>query len=249
MNKTADSEKPNDVSPKTEMLAGARDTVPLIVGAIPFGIIFGTLAVPSGLSFGAALSMSLFVFAGSAQFIALGLVAAGAAVPIIIVTTLVVNLRHLLYTATLLPFLKPLSSRWKAILAFWLTDETFVVAANRFHQTDNSPYKHWYQLGSAVAMYSNWIVCTLIGLTVGHMVPDIKSWGLEFAMPATFIGIVMPFIKNSPMLGAVIVASLVAIVGHGWPNNLGLITAAVAGVLAGITCELILSQKKPKTNE
>jgi 4-azaleucine resistance transporter AzlC len=240
------SAKPVSTTPKAEMLAGARDTIPLIIGAIPFGIIFGTLAVPSGLSFGATLCMSLFVFAGSAQFIALGLVSAGAALPIIVVTTFVVNLRHLLYTATLLPFLKPLSGCWKAALAFWLTDETFVVAAKRFHQQDASPHKHWYQLGSSIAMYSNWFVCTLIGLTAGNMVPNIKSWGLEFAMPATFIGIVMPFLKNWPMWCAVFTAGLMALAGHTWPYNLGLITAAISGVAAGIGSELYLERKKGK---
>jgi 4-azaleucine resistance transporter AzlC len=89
-------------SPQSEFWAGCRAIVPLVVGAIPFGLIFGTLSANSGLSFAAALAMSAFVFAGSAQFIALGLLAAGTALPLVILTTFVVNLRHLLYAVSLI---------------------------------------------------------------------------------------------------------------------------------------------------
>ena len=99
-----------------EFLTGARDTIPLLIGAFPFGLIYGTLAMSAGLSVAAAFAMSLFVFAGSAQFIAVGLFALGAAPPVIIVTTFIVNLRHLLYAANLLPFLGGLSRRWRLAL-------------------------------------------------------------------------------------------------------------------------------------
>ncbi|NER84739.1 MAG: AzlC family ABC transporter permease, partial [Leptolyngbya sp. SIO1D8] len=151
-------------SPWQEFWDGVRQTIPLIVGAIPFGIIFGTLAQTSGLSFAGALAMSACVFAGSSQFIALGLLAAGSPFGIIILTTWVVNLRHLLYSVGVLPYLKPLNQRWKLALGFWLTDETFMVAIQRYQRRDRSPYKHWFHLGSAISMYVNWQLCTLLGL-------------------------------------------------------------------------------------
>ena len=240
--------EPATASFRGEFLAGARDTIPLIVGAIPFGIIFGTLAQTSGVSFYAALAMSVFVFAGSAQFIALGLVAAGTALPMIIVTTLVVNLRHLLYTATLLPHLKRLSAMWKAALAFWLTDETFAVAVKRYAMPDGSKGKHWYQLGSSLAMYSNWILCTAVGLTAGQMFPGIRSWGLEFAMPATFIGMVVPYVVNRPMILSVTVAGITAVAANGLPHKLGLMAAALAGVAAGVVAEGFAKENRKKTN-
>ena len=122
------------LSVPSELLAGVRDTVPMIIGAIPFGIIFGTLATGSGLSFAGALAMSAFVFAGSAQFSALGLLAARTGWPIIVLTTFVVNLRHLLYAASLLPYVRHLSQFWRIPLAFWLTDETFAVVIKRYQQ-------------------------------------------------------------------------------------------------------------------
>ena len=129
-------------TPKSEFLSGIKAIIPLVVGAIPFGIIFGALASTSGLSSAATQGMSLFVFAGSAQFIAAGLVASGTSTIIIVLTTLVVNLRHMLYATTLAPHMQNLPTRWLLPLGFWLTDESFVVVIQRYQRLDKSPYKH-----------------------------------------------------------------------------------------------------------
>lgn len=226
-------------SPHSEFLAGAKATFPLVVGAIPFGIIFGTLAAGSGLSSAGTAAMSAAVFAGSSQFIAVGLIATGTNWPYIVLTTFVVNLRHALYSATLAPHVKHLSSSWHIPLAFWLTDETFVIAANRYNQADSPAHKHWYYLGSALFMYLNWNACTWLGLTLGQFIPNAAAWGLDFAMPVTFISMVVPYLKNRPMLAAVIVSGLVAVLAYPLPNKLGLILAAVAGIGAGIVIEMI----------
>ena len=230
-------------SRRTEFWLGARDTLPLVIGAIPFGIIFGTLAGSAGLSAAATMGMSLFVFAGSAQFIAMGLVAAGTVWPMVIVATFVVNFRHLLYTATLLPYLQRLPSRWQVPLAFGLTDETFVVAVSRWGRRDDSPYKHWYQLGSMVFMYTNWNICTIVGLIAGRMLEDIGGWGLDFAMVAAFIGMVIPYLKDRPHVCAAVAAGVSALLFNGLPHKLGLIIASIVGILAGVAAERL--QRKP----
>ncbi|WP_199312295.1 AzlC family ABC transporter permease [Phormidium tenue] len=224
-------------SPRQEAIAGARDIIPLVVGAIPFGIIFGTLAQGSGLSFGATLGMSAFVFAGSSQFIALGLLAAGSTLPLIVLTTVVVNLRHMLYAASLLPYVQGASQRWKVLIGFFLTDEAFAVAIRRYGQPDLSPHKHWYYLGAAVTMYGNWILCTWLGLTVGQLIPNAAAWGLDFAMVATFIGMIVPYATTRPMVGAIAVAGIVAVLANGLPHKLGLMVAAIAGVTTGFYLE------------
>ena len=223
---------------------GAKDTFPLVVGAIPFGIIFGTLSATAGLSFGATMGMSLFVFAGSSQFVCVGLVTAGTAWPMIVLTTFVVNLRHMLYGATMVPFYKNLNPFWKMVLAFGLTDETFAVAISRYTQTDGVRGKQYYNLGSMVFMYTNWNMCTLIGLTAGKTFPGISQWGLDFAMPATFIGIVIPYLVSKPMWASVVAAGTVSIMAGGLPHKLGLILAALAGVVVGLVCERVLSKRK-----
>jgi 4-azaleucine resistance transporter AzlC len=224
---------------QAEFAKGVRDTLPLVVGAIPFGIIFGTLSGGAGLSVAGTMAMSLIVFAGASQFIALGLLAAGTAWPMIVVTTFVVNFRHLLYTATLLPFLRRLPRRWQAVLAFGLTDETFAVAVTRWHCLDDNPHKQWYQLGSMAFMYTNWNICTIVGLVAGRLLQDIGGWGLDFAMVAAFIGMLLPYLKDKPNLIAAVVAGVCAVLFYGLPHKLGLIVAAVSGVGAGVLAETV----------
>lgn len=231
-------------SARSEFWAGCRAMIPLVIGAIPFGIIFGTLAAGSGLSFAATMAMSLLVFAGSSQFIALGLLSAGTALPLIILTTFVVNLRHLLYAVSLVPHIRHLPQVWKLPLGFWLTDEAFAIAIARYDQPDPSPYKHWYQIGASLFMYINWQFCTWIGLTVGQLIPNAANWGLDFAMSATFIGMVIPYLVNRPMSAAVVVAGFVSLLAHGLPHQLGLMVAAIAGIAAGVSLEQL--QTKPK---
>ncbi|MBN1427739.1 MAG: AzlC family ABC transporter permease [Anaerolineae bacterium] len=232
-------------SRRTEFWAGVRDTFPLIVGAIPFGVIFGALGVNSGLSPATTMSMSLFVFAGSAQFIAAGLVAQGISLPFIILTTFVVNLRHALYGATLAPHVRHLSQKWLLPLGFWLTDETFAVVVARYNRSDDSSlYKHWYHLGSSIAMYGNWQLCTLIGLIAGQSLQGIENLGLDFAMIVTFIGLIVPVVKTRPILVSVIVAGAVSILAYPLENKIGLIIAALCGVIAGVIAETYLPQPK-----
>jgi 4-azaleucine resistance transporter AzlC len=236
-------------SRKQEFLKGARDTLPLVIGAIPFGIIFGTLAGGAGLSPWGAMGMSLFVFAGSSQFIAMGLIGAGTAWPMIVLTTFVVNFRHLLYTATLLPYLRRLPPRWQAALAFGLTDETFAVAVGRWIGTDGSAFKHWYQFGSMIFMYTNWNICTLLGIAAGRLLRGIGGWGLDFAMIAAFMSIVIPYLKNRPNYCAVLVSGIGAMAFHGLPHKLGLIVATLLGIAAGITAETLLSSSRGRAVE
>ncbi len=225
-------------TPLSEFLAGSRAVVPLVIGAIPFGIIFGTLATSSGLSVAGTLAMSMFVFAGSAQFISLGLLATGTPTLLIVLTTFVVNLRHLLYAISLVPHVKHLPQLWKIPIGFWLTDENFAVAIARYNQNDASPYKHWYYLGSALLMYGNWQLATVAGLFLGKMLPNAAGWGLDFAMSVTFIGMVIPYLTTQPMLVTVLVAGIVAVWTHSLPHQLGLVVAALSGILAGVGLEI-----------
>ncbi len=223
---------------RSEFLAGVRDTLPLEVGAIPFGIIFGALAVNSGLSPAAAMGFSLFVFAGSSQFIGSNLVGQGVGIPLIVFTTFIVNVRHALYSATLAPHMKHLPQRWLLPLGFLLTDETFVVVISRYNQPDKSAFKHWYHLGSSVIMYLNWNFLTFIGIVAGQRIPDLSAFGLSFAMDVTFIGMVIPQLKNRPMVLAALVAGLSAVALNNLPNKLGLIVAVFIGIGVGIAAEM-----------
>jgi 4-azaleucine resistance transporter AzlC len=234
-----------DAVQKREFLSGAKTTFPLVIGAVPFGIIFGTLAVKTGLTVGHTMALSLVVFAGSAQFIAIGFFAAGASWQIILLTTFIVNLRHLLYSATLAPKVHGLSGRLRALMAFFLTDETFAAVAPRF-STDTEPEnRHWYYLGSALYMYTNWQICSLIGALFGNLIPGAADWGLDFAMPVAFIGMLVPYLRSLPMAAAAAAAGLVSVAAYGLPNKLWLILAAAAGILAGLLVDRAISFGQP----
>jgi 4-azaleucine resistance transporter AzlC len=228
-----------------EFWSGVKDTLPMIVGGIPFGIIFGAVAVTSGLSPAATLGMSLLVFAGSAQFIGAGLFAQGVGSAVIVLTTFVVNLRHALYGASLAPYVRRLSHRWLLPLGFWLTDETYAIVIRRYQQPDESPYKHWYHLGSSVAMYSDWQLSTLVGVVAGQQFKGLADLGLDFAMVVTFIGIVVPLLISRPMLVCAITAGGVAALANGLPHKLGLMAAALAGIAAGLAAERLAGRREP----
>lgn len=221
-------------SRRIEFWRGARDSVPMLIGAAPLAVIFGTLAVPSGLSSTGAVLMSMFVFAGSSQFIALTLLASGTGAALIVLTTLVVNLRHALYSANLQPHVSKLPQLWRLPLAFWLTDETFALTQRRYAEADTSPFKHWYYLGSCLAMYPNWLLWTVTGVVLGRTMAGISTLGLEFAMVATFTAIVVPFLRTRPMVASALTSAAVALLARGLPYKLSLMLAALAGVIVGV---------------
>jgi 4-azaleucine resistance transporter AzlC len=227
-------------------LAGARDTFPMLVGAAPFGVIFGTLAIGSGLPVWLTLGLSLLVFAGSSQFVAVSLISSGTALPVLWLTTFVVNLRHALYSATLLPYARTLPARWRWALAFWLTDETFAVVENQLRHHANLHDGARYWLGSSLAMYCNWQLWTLVGVVLGQSVPVLATLGLDFAMVATFAAIVALQLRERPVLFAALVAGTVALLARDLPYKLGLMLAAVAGVVTGVLAALWAEQvRKP----
>lgn len=232
---------------RSEFIAGAKDTLPMVLGALPFGIIFGALAVDAGLSTAGAMGLSLFVFAGSAQFIGVGLLEQGAPLGIIVLTTFVVNLRHVLYSASLAPYMKYLPQRWLLPLAFWLTDETYAVVVRRYPQADNSPHKHWYHLGSSVFMYINWNFCTAVGIFTGQRLQGLENLRLDFALVVTFIGIVVPLLVTRPMLLCALVAGATSVLANDMPNKMGLMLAAVLGIAAGVLAKTFM--KQPQTVE
>jgi len=220
-----------------------RTIIPLVLGATPFGMLFGALAISAGLSVWATMGLSLMVFAGSSQFVAAGLVAQGAGVGVIVLTTFVVNLRHALYAASLGPYFRHLSHRWLAPMAFLLTDESYAAVINRFEQADGSPNKHWFYMGGALLMYINWQLWTIAGIVTGQRLESVGDLGLEFAMVVTFIGIVVPLIRRWPMLLCALVAGGTALLFHDLPHQLGLIVASVCGIAAGLFAQIFAAKE------
>jgi 4-azaleucine resistance transporter AzlC len=222
---------------------GARDQLPLLLGIAPFGMIFGALALTSGIPPLEAQGFSLFVFAGSAQFIAAGLIADGVPPLVIVLTIMVVNLRHLLYSASFSPYFQHLPAKWKAALAWLLTDEAFAVASIRY-QRDDTALAYWYTLGTGLTLWIAWQVSTAAGILLGAYIP--ANWSLDFALPLTFMALVTPALTDRPAWAAALTAGFFAVILAGLPYKLGLLLAATLGIGVGLITEL---SRPPKSTE
>lgn len=226
---------------RREFISGIKAELPLLVGVIPFGMIYGVLALAAGLPPGAAQAMSSVIFAGSSQFVATQLFAVGAPEMVIFITAVVVNLRHALYSASIAPYLQCLSPYWKIGLAYLLTDEAYAVSIDHYQQTGEemdcqSPdRRHWFLLGAGLALWSTWQLSTAVGIFLGAQVPS--SWSLDFTLALTFIAILIPSLKDRPAWAASLTAGVVAVMAFSMPYRLGLIVAAFFGISVGLALE------------
>jgi branched chain amino acid efflux pump len=221
--------------------AGVRAEFPLLVGVFPFGLIYGALALNAGLSTAASQLMSSIVFAGSSQFITAQLVHESTPGLVIVLTIAVVNLRHMLYSASLAPYISALHVRWKALLAYFLTDEAYAATIIHYEKEGVFPYSHWFFLGAGFSLWFIWQISTALGIFLGAAIPE--SWSLDFALPLTFIAMVVPVLKNRPAIAAALSAGVVALVAFSLPYKLGLIMAALVGIAVGTVLE---GRKSPK---
>lgn len=225
------------VSARTEFLAGVRFQLPILLGVIPFGVIYGVLGVGAGLPPVTAQAMSSIVFAGSAQFIGAQMFKEAAPALIIVLTTFVVNLRHMLYAASVQPYIQHLSARWKWGLAYLLTDEAYATVIAHYHRGGETAHKHWFYLGAGLTLWCSWQISTLVGVIFGSAAQIPAAWGLDFTLALTFIGIVFTSLKDRPTAAAALSAGVVAVLGVGLPYRLGLMVAALVGIAVGVILE------------
>jgi 4-azaleucine resistance transporter AzlC len=223
-----------------EFLAGCKDEAPILLGVAPFGMIYGVLALSAGLDPATSQAMSSVVFAGSAQFISTQLVRDGVPAAVLVATVFVVNLRHALYSASIAGEVRHLPARWKALLAYLLTDEAYAVIQARVTRdaaagAPPAPLRHWYFLGAGLTLWGSWQLSTAAGIFLGAQVP--AAWGLDFTLALTFIALVFPAIRDRASLAASVTGGLLAVAAFGLPYKLGLMAAALCGIVAGLLVE------------
>ena len=219
------------MKPFSAFLLGVRALLPMLLGVAPFGVIYGVIALQSGIPPLATILMSSIVFAGSAQFLLAQLVGAGAPALLSVGAVGLINLRHALYSASVAPILHALPRRWKLLLAYLLTDEAYAAAIPHLLDNPKSPVAHWILFGAGFALWAGWQVSTLIGVLLGAGLPD--GLGLDFALPLTFIAIVVPLIDTRAKLVAALLAGGVAVLLAPLPYKTGLFAAALAGLAGG----------------
>lgn len=215
-----------------------------MVGAAPFGVIFGALATAQGLHPFETLSLSLFVFSGSAQFVAISLLALGAGAWTIWLATLILNLRHVLYAATLVPYVRHLSLPWRIVLSAGLTDETFAAMEDRYRRLGRRENSHWAYLASVVAMYTNWQIWTALGIFAGSQFSGLEDSGLAFAAIATFIGMVVQKLTTPGARAAAAIAGVLAAALAFLPHNLGLTIATIVAICGAVAVDRFVAARK-----
>ncbi len=226
-----------ETSRRSELFSGIRAELPLLIGVVPFGMVYGVVAVQAGLSAGLAQAMSSIVFAGSAQFVAAVLLGQSVPLLLVVATAAVLNLRHLFYSASVAPHIRNLPGPWKYLLAYLLTDEAYAVTIVHYSETDplQQDHHHWFFLGAGLTLWTSWQISTMIGIFFGLNVPP--EWSLDFALALTFIAMLVPMLKDRPNLFAALTSGLCALAFAGLPYKLGLVLAALAGILAGTFVE------------
>ncbi len=205
-----------------------RLALPVLLGYFPVGFAFGILAVQSGMTPVAAGLMSLCVYAGSAQLIAAGMIADGVGIASIVMTTFIVNLRHLLMSAAMAPYLRRWSKPLQAWFCFQMTDETFAVNLGQFSSRE-VPVAETLVFNSLAHFV--WAISGVAGAFFGDIIGNIKPYGLDFALPGMFIALLLPHIRVPRRLLAMCLAALfsvtLATVGVGqWNVMLATVLAA-----------------------
>ena len=225
---------------RSEFTAGLGAVLPMLIGAIPFGLIYGVLAIKAGIEPWLAVAISSIVFAGSAQFMITQLVTAATPGALIVLSVAIINLRHALYSAALADRLKALSLPWKGLLAYLLTDEAYAAVIQRF-ESDASPHtRHWFLFGAGFGLWFVWQLACIGGVLLGGQIP--AHWSLDFAGSLTFIAIVVPLLTGRAAWGAMLVAGIVSIAAFALPYRLAIIAAALAGMAAGMLLDTASDQ-------
>lgn len=213
------------------LLKGFFDMLPLCLAVLPWGILCGSLAVQNGFSAFETQAMSLLVFAGSAQLVAIELMAGNTPLLTILFTTLIISSRHFLYGLAIRHKVIDQPFRWRLPVSFVLTDELFAFSHHR--RAYRTKVRLIYALSAGFSFYIAWNIWTLLGIVAGSLLPDLTHLGLDFAIAATFIALVIPGVKNLATLATVITAGVVATLLKSQGFQLWLVTAALIAMTVG----------------
>lgn len=209
-----------------------KDCLPITAGIIPFGLTCGIMGRTAGFSTFEITFMSMTVFAGAAQFMAIAMINSGITNwGVIVITTFLINLRHLLMGASLSHHLFKQSKVIQYLLAFSMTDESYALTTNRIEKKGYDPY---YQLGVSSFLYIIWLSSTFLGAALYHSIPNPLEWGLDFVIPLTFMVLLVPRLVNRTALLVALVPALTAVLGSLYlPGKWYIIVSAVTASIVG----------------
>jgi 4-azaleucine resistance transporter AzlC len=206
---------------------GFRAMMPLWLGVAPFGLAYAVIAREAGLSLVETQALSIFVFAGSAQVSAVGLFARGAGGLEIVLTTFLLNVRHVLYGMSLGRDVE-MTRRQRLVGAYFLTDEAYGVSIARGARSFP------FVLGAELSLFVTWNLATLVGALIGGGISDPERLGIDFVFPVAFLALLVPLLRNRADIFVAAFAGVVAWLLSRWlPGGLPVLGAGVVGALAG----------------
>lgn len=217
---------------------GLLKTAPLMIGVLPFGLAYGIIATQAGLSVAETMLMSLVVFAGASQFMAVVMIQSGAGMLLIIASTFLVNLRHLVMGLSVSPYLAELKPRWHRLLAFGMADEAYITTITHYREQGEDQGNPYFMLAAGSMVYFPWALTSLVGALAGNAIPDPTKWGLDFAMPATFLTMMLPQVVSRRLAIVLGVAAVVSVATFVLiPGKWYIILTVIAGVATGVMLE------------
>lgn len=219
---------------------GVRNLLPMVSGVLPFGLIAGANGVAMGFSPEMILGMTVLFFAGSAQLVAYQLIQDQVAPLVILLTTLLVNIRFAIYSAAFAPLLHPLPRRYRWPLAYLLSDQAYGLCATPTRREQSVATQIAFYTGVALSMWCCWTLSVMAGVVIGSRIPP--EWSLEFAIPLAFLAMLVGTLSNQTMLLVALVSGGCSILFLSLPLNAGFIVAVIAGVLAGLCSSSIFSE-------
>lgn len=215
--------------------AGARAIMPLTAALFPLGLVYGVTVSELPVDDWLGGLASSVIFAAAAQLALIELIADDAAWPTAVSTALVINLRFVMYSAALAPSFSQYPASWRLPLAYLMTDQASGVSLLHYESERDPLARRWYYLGAAIPLFVAWMIATWLGILFGASIP--ASWELGFAVPLTFICLLVPSIRDRARLVAAIVGGVVSLLARDAPNSTGLLVGAVAGVVAGMAVD------------
>lgn len=233
----------SDATPKSYFWHGFKAGVPFLLVVLPFGVLFGVVAMEAGFTALQTMAFSSVVFAGAAQFAALQLMVEDAPFMIVVVTALAVNLRMAMYSASLSVYLGKAPLWQRALIAYVNVDQSYAVSMNRFEDEPGMTLAQRiaYFFGAVTPVCPMWIVATALGILVGDAIPDWMA--LDFAVPICFLAIIAPMMRTLAHMVAAVTSIVLALLLAGLPFNLGLLIAAVIAMIIGAQIEVRFQPK------
>lgn len=221
--------------PIATMRDGVREISPILVGIVPFGLIFGVAAAASDVDQIAAWASSFLIFAGASQLAVVEIMGTGGAAITALLTAIIINSRHLMYSADMGRYTANEPPGRRAGMAYLLTDQAYLVSTARYPDPAASAGFVPYYFGAGLTLWVTWQITTTAGFFLGNLIPE--SWSLEFAIPLVFLALLILAVTSKPGLLAAVVGGIVAVGALDLPYGLGLIAGAVAGITAGMISE------------